>query len=94
MITEKGAVEVIRTKLDHGGDVDEIIKSKGLFAISREEIERICREVVEECKKAVQDYKSGKKQALDYLVGQVMKRTRGKADPAETAKIIKSLIEG
>jgi len=94
MITEKGAVEVIRTKLDHGGDVDEIIKAKGLFAISREEVERICRQVVEQCQKAVQDYKSGKKQALDYLVGQVMKITRGKADPAETAKIIKGLIEG
>ncbi len=93
IITEKGAVEVIRTKLDEGGDVDEIIRSKGLFAISREEIERICREVVEECKKAVEDYKSGKRQALDYLVGQVMKRTRGKADPAETARIIRSLIE-
>ena len=94
LITEKGAVEVIRTKLEHGGEVDGIIRSKGLFAISREEVEKICREVVESCKKAVEDYKSGKKQALDYLVGQVMKRTRGKADPAETAKIIRSLIEG
>jgi len=94
MITEKGAVEVIRFKLDYGGDVDEIIRSKGLFAISREEVERICREVVESCQKAVQDYRSGKRQALDYLVGQVMKVTRGKADPAETAKIIRGLIEG
>ena len=37
-ITEKGVVEVIRTKLDKGGKVDEIIKAKGLFAIPKEEI--------------------------------------------------------
>ena len=94
MITEKGAVEVIRTMLDKGGTVDGIIKDKGLFAIGRDEIERICKSVVEEHSKAVNDYKSGKKQALDFLVGQVMRITRGKADPAETAKIIKGLIEG
>jgi len=91
-ITEKGVVEVIRTKLDEGGKVEDIIRRKGLFAISKEEVERICREVVSENPKAVEDYYAGKKQALNYLVGQVMKKTRGRADPGETAKIIRSLL--
>jgi len=43
--------------------------------------------------KAVEDYYSGKKQALNYLVGQVMKATRGRADPGETAKIMKQILD-
>jgi len=91
-ITEKGVVEVIRTKLDEGGDIDAIIESKGLFAIPKAEIERLCREAIERNPKAVEDYKAGKKQAANYLVGYVMKVTRGRADPAETAKIIRAML--
>ncbi len=92
-ITEKGVVEVIRTKLDEGGKVEEIIKAKGLFAIPKEEVERLCREAIENNPKAVEDYYAGKKQALNYLVGQVMKATRGRADPGETARIIREILD-
>ncbi len=92
-ITEKGVVEVIRTKLDHGGSVEEIIERKGLFAIPKEEIMKYCKEAIEENPKAVQDYLSGKRQALNFLVGQVMKKTRGRADPAETAKMLAELLK-
>lgn len=91
-ITEKGVVEVIRTKLDKGGDIDEIISKKGLFAIPKEEIVKFCREAIEENPKAVQDYLSGKRQALNFLVGQVMKKTRGRADPGETAKMLEKML--
>lgn len=92
-ITEKGVVEVIRTKLDKGGDIEKIITEKGLFAIPKAEIEKFCREAIQENPKAVQDYLNGKKQALNFLVGQVMKKTRGRADPEETAKIIAKMLE-
>lgn len=91
-ITEKGVVEVIRTKLDKGGEIEKIISDKGLFAIPKSEIERYCKEAIEENPKAVQDYYGGKKQALNFLVGQVMKKTRGRADPEETAKIISRML--
>jgi len=91
-ITEKGVVEVIRTKLDKGGEIEKIIEEKGLFAIPKSEIEKFCREAIEENPKAVQDYHSGKKQALNFLVGQVMKKTRGRADPEETARIIARML--
>lgn len=91
-ITEKGVVEVIRTKLDKGGEIEKIIAEKGLFAIPKSEIEKVCKEAIEENPKAVQDYYSGKKQALNFLVGQVMKKTRGRADPEETAKIIARIL--
>ncbi|MEM1671183.1 MAG: Asp-tRNA(Asn)/Glu-tRNA(Gln) amidotransferase subunit GatB [Archaeoglobaceae archaeon] len=92
-ITEKGVVEVIRTKLDKGGEIENIIAEKGLFAIPKSEIEKFCREAIQENPKAVQDYLGGKKQALNFLVGQVMKKTRGRADPEETAKIIAKMLE-
>ncbi len=92
-ITEKGVVEAIRTKLDQGGKIREIIESKGLFSISRDEIERLCREAIEKNPKAVEDYRAGKKQAANFLVGYVMKMTRGRADPGETARIIGKLLE-
>jgi aspartyl-tRNA(Asn)/glutamyl-tRNA(Gln) amidotransferase subunit B len=93
-ITEKGAVEVIRTKLDEGGEIDEIIEAKGLFAITQEdEIRKICYEVIKSNPKAVEDYLSGKKGAINFLVGQVMKITKGRADPADCSRIIKELIE-
>ncbi|MCS7118892.1 MAG: Asp-tRNA(Asn)/Glu-tRNA(Gln) amidotransferase subunit GatB [Archaeoglobaceae archaeon] len=91
-ITEKGVVEVIRTKLDKGGQIEQIILEKGLFAIPKNEIEEFCKEVIEKNPKAVQDYYNGKKQALNFLVGQVMKKTRGRADPEETAKIIARIL--
>ncbi len=91
-ITEKGVVEVIRTKLDKGGGIEEIINRKGLFALPKEEILRYCREAIEENPKAVEDYLSGKKQALNFLVGQVMRKTKGRADPADTAKILEEML--
>jgi aspartyl-tRNA(Asn)/glutamyl-tRNA(Gln) amidotransferase subunit B len=91
-ITEKSAVEIIRTILDKGGNVDMIIEEKGLFAIANSEIEKLCREAIEKNPKAVEDYIAGKEQALNFLVGQVMKATRGKADPAETARIINKIL--
>ncbi len=92
-ITEKGVVEVIRKKLDEGGEVESIIEKEGLYAIPKSEIERLCREAIEKNPKAVEDYKSGKKQAANFLVGYVMKATRGRADPAETARIIREMLE-
>jgi len=93
-ITEKGVVEVIRTKLDEGGDIDAIIEGKGLFAIPKSEIERLCREAIENNPKAVEDYYMGKEKALNFLVGQVMRATRGRADPGEAAKIMKEILGG
>lgn len=92
-ITEKGVVEVIRTKLDKGGEIEKIIEKKGLFALPKDEIIRFCKEAIEENPKAVEDYLNGKKQALNFLVGQVMKKTRGRADPAETARLIEETLK-
>jgi aspartyl-tRNA(Asn)/glutamyl-tRNA(Gln) amidotransferase subunit B len=72
------------------GGADEIIARRGLRQISDSgEIERIVGEVLAANTKQVQDYRAGKEKAFNSLVGQVMKATRGKANPAQVHEILK-----
>jgi aspartyl-tRNA(Asn)/glutamyl-tRNA(Gln) amidotransferase subunit B len=69
------------------------VKENNLEQIrSGDELDKICKKVVKDNEKAVKDYKSGSEKSFNYLVGQVMKLTKGKADPNMVNKIIKSLI--
>jgi aspartyl-tRNA(Asn)/glutamyl-tRNA(Gln) amidotransferase subunit B len=94
VITERGATEIIREMLDRGGEPDEIIKRKGLASIGSEEMERAVLEVIKENEGAVEDYKAGKKEALNFLVGQVMKKTRGRATPQVVHRMIRGKNSG
>ncbi|MCX7667502.1 MAG: Asp-tRNA(Asn)/Glu-tRNA(Gln) amidotransferase subunit GatB [Atribacterota bacterium] len=79
-----------------GGKVKEIIARKGIaFITSEKELERVAREAIEKNPQSVADYLSGKEKALHFLIGQVMKMTRGQADP-ETVKslLLKELSSG
>lgn len=92
-ISGKIAKEVFRDMFDTGKDPEAIVKEKGLTQISDEgEIEKIARKVIEANPKSVEDYKKGKEKALGFLVGQVMKETRGKANPQLVNKILKELL--
>ena len=92
VITERGATEIIREMLDHGGKPDEIMKRKGLASIGSEEMEKAVLEVIKESKNTVDDYKGGKKEALNFLVGQVMKKTGGRAEPKEVRRLLMGKI--
>lgn len=72
----------------------EIVDKKGLFQISDlEQLRDIIKEVIAENPKIVNDYKSGKTQALSALMGQVMKKTKGKANPQQAQKLIKEILD-
>ncbi|MDI6811851.1 MAG: Asp-tRNA(Asn)/Glu-tRNA(Gln) amidotransferase GatCAB subunit B, partial [archaeon] len=94
VITERGATEIIREMLDSGGKPDEILTSKGLASIGSEEIEKAIHTVLKENEAAVKDYKAGKKEALNFLVGQVMKQTRGRAEPKEVRARLEEKMKG
>ncbi|MGZ4946116.1 MAG: Asp-tRNA(Asn)/Glu-tRNA(Gln) amidotransferase subunit GatB, partial [Halobacteriota archaeon] len=111
-ITEKAAVEVIRTVLDQGGPpgdrnvrvpfasaiestenvVVKIIEEQALHAVPTEEITTAVNQAIDENPQAVADYRNGKKGALNFLVGQVMKKTRGRADPTLTNRLIQEQL--
>lgn len=85
-ILEKLAIETFSPQ--------QYVKKEGLIAVSDvSELKRLCEEAIKENKKAVSDYKAGNEKALNFIIGQVMKKTRGKATPAEVNKILKDLIE-
>ena len=81
VVTEKGAITVIRTILDEGGTPAGIVSEKELAKAKEDVVTSAVDEVLSECTDAIADYRSGEAKALNYLVGQVMKKTRGRADP-------------
>ena len=75
------------------GSVDEIIERKGLKQISDSgAIEKIVDDVIAANPQQVADYRSGKEKAFNSLVGQVMKASRGKANPAQVNGILKKKL--
>ena len=80
---------VLLEMYNSGGDPSDIVESKGLGQIKDEgEIEKIAKEIISNNPKAVEDYKGGKNGAIQFLVGQMMAKTRGKASPEATREIL------
>jgi aspartyl-tRNA(Asn)/glutamyl-tRNA(Gln) amidotransferase subunit B len=91
-------VDVLRVMLDQvaGGEAPEtpkaIVARLNLGKAEGNEFGPVIREVVDAHPAAVKDFRGGKGEALNYLVGQAMKRTRGRADPKELARMIREAI--
>jgi len=78
-----------------GGDADSIIEARGLKQISDAgALETIANDVLAANPRQVEDYRAGKERALNSLVGQVMKATKGKANPAQVTEILKQKLAG
>jgi aspartyl-tRNA(Asn)/glutamyl-tRNA(Gln) amidotransferase subunit B len=58
------------------------------------EIDRVARDVIEANPKPVADYRSGKAAAVQFLVGQVMRQTRGRADANSVAEVLRRHLDG
>ena len=81
-ISTTAAKEVFAEMFETGRAPDEIVRERGLAQISDvEALSRVVEEVIAANPKAVADYRAGREQALGFLVGQVMRATRGKANP-------------
>ena len=75
------------------GLVDQIIDQKGLRQISDAgAIEKIIDQVLLENPKSVEEYRSGKEKAFNALVGQIMKASKGKANPAQVNTLLKQKL--
>jgi aspartyl-tRNA(Asn)/glutamyl-tRNA(Gln) amidotransferase subunit B len=93
-ISTKIAKTVFEEMFTAGGDPEKIIQEKGLVQISDEgELAKIVEEVIANNPQSVADYKAGKEKALGALVGQVMKATKGKANPQVANKLILERIQ-
>ena len=94
-ISRSAAKEVFGEVIDSKKDPEEIVKEKGLSQISGEEVlKEVVDKVLSANPKAVEDFKNGKGKAVGFLVGQIMKETKGQANPAMAREILtKSLSE-
>jgi aspartyl-tRNA(Asn)/glutamyl-tRNA(Gln) amidotransferase subunit B len=91
----KTAKHVFEVAWKTGAPVDEIIEKEGLRQISDSgAIEKIVDEVLAANARQVEDYRSGKEKAFNSLVGQVMKASRGKANPAQVNEILRRKLTG
>ena len=74
---------------------EKIVKDKGLIQITDTgEIEKIVDDVIAKNPKAVEEYRAGKKKAIGALVGQIMKATKGKANPQMVNELLAKKLEG
>ncbi|RDV84022.1 Asp-tRNA(Asn)/Glu-tRNA(Gln) amidotransferase subunit GatB [Ammonifex thiophilus] len=90
IISGKIAKDIFEEMFATGKDAESIVKEKGLTQITDEEtIRQVVREVIAANPKVVADYKGGKEKALSFLVGQVMKATRGRANPGLVNQLLK-----
>lgn len=88
-ISSKIAKKVFAELVEKGGDPEKIVKEKGLVQISDEgQLKEIISKVLDENEQSIIDFKNGKKKAVGFLVGQVMKATKGQANPPMVNKIL------
>jgi aspartyl-tRNA(Asn)/glutamyl-tRNA(Gln) amidotransferase subunit B len=94
-ISGKIAKEVFEALWAGEGTADEVIDRRGLRQISDPAaIERLVDEVLAANAKQVEDFRSGKAKAFNALVGQVMKASRGKANPAQVNELLRRKLPG
>lgn len=92
-ISGKIAKDVFAEMLDNNLDPEEIVKSKNLVQISdASEIENIIDKVISENSTQVQEFKSGKEKVFGFFVGQVMKESKGKANPKLVNEILRNKL--
>lgn len=87
------AKEVFAVMLEEGGEPSEIVEKRGLAQVSDQgAIESFVERAIAENPKVVEDVRGGKTAALQFLVGQVMKLSRGKANPPMVLELLKSKL--
>ncbi len=92
-ISGKIAKDVWGEMVEEGRDPGDIVQERGLRQISDDEqLEELAREVVGEHEDVVSDYLGGKEKALGFLVGQIMQKTGGKANPQLANEKLREII--
>ncbi len=93
-INNKILKTVFEEMWDTGSKPEDIISSKNLGIISNtDELESTISNIIDNNPKAVEDFKAGKEQSKKFLLGQVMRETKGQADPKVSVELINKILE-
>jgi len=100
-LTQKGAIsgpaskQVFETMFNTGKSANIIVAESGLSQISStSELENMAVKIIVDNPQAVTDYRAGKETALKFLVGQMMRVSKGRANPQIATELLKNKLEG
>ncbi len=93
-LTSKNLKEILEIILESKDSIQSIMKSQGIENITDDkEIREVIQKIISENPESVEDYKNGHDRAIKYLMGQVMKETKGKANPKMANDILKEELQ-
>ena len=88
-LTSKNLKDILDDVLESNKNITEIMKDKGIENITDDkEIREVIKRIINDNPESVNDYKNGHDRAIKYLMGQVMKETRGKVNPGVAMEIL------
>jgi aspartyl-tRNA(Asn)/glutamyl-tRNA(Gln) amidotransferase subunit B len=94
-ISTGGGKQIFETIFNDGGDPKEIMEAKGLAQVSDDSaLEGWADEAIANNPKPVEEYKAGNPASINFLMGQVMKASRGKANPGAVMQMLKQKLDG
>ena len=92
-INSQTAKDVFEKIFNENIDPEKYVEENGLKTVSDDgALREVIKKVIEENPQPVEDYHNGKKKAMGFLTGQVMKEMKGKADPAKANEILRELL--
>lgn len=93
-VSENTGQDLMELLVEDSFDVKQYVEDEGLLQVTdSSKIQVLCEEVVAEFPEAVADVRSGEEKALNFLVGQVMRKSKGAAEPGQTRELLVSLLE-
>ena len=88
-ISSKIAKKVFRELITNGGSAKEVVEAKGLVQLSDPaQLLPMINDILDQNSQSVEDFKNGKDRAVGFLVGQIMKASKGKANPSVVNKLL------
>jgi len=88
------AKDILKEMFDTGADPEEIMQAKGLNEeVSADALHEVIKETIAENPKAIEDYKKGQENALQFLIGKVMGKMKGRANPVELKALFEEILK-
>lgn len=92
-VNSSAAQTIFQIMFHDGGDPSDIMRDKGLEQMDDDDaLQTIIKKIIDNNAAVVDEYKKGKENSIQFLVGQVMKESKGKANPQTTIKMLKQLL--
>jgi len=91
-ITNQIAKEILPDLMEKDVDLDKIVEEKNKNSLSEDDLKSLINTIIDNNQESVKDFKEGKDRAVKYLMGQIMKETKGSANPGLANKMLIEIL--